>query len=425
MKNRDVVVCCLLFVIGLVFVSAQMNSSSYNLSSVLISGGEVDGNSSSYFSDAVVGIISGSSSSGSYDSLFGIYYGENLAPSDPVVVLNSSGVENITSETLICNAVVSDLNGGNLNVSVRWYVNDSLNFTEDYNNNYADGVAFNATLASGNTTKHQIWMCGVRTYDGSDYSDWINSSGLEILNDVPVVTLSSPGDATSTTDRTPELSWTSEDDDGDSLTYEINISHLGGIGCVDLDETHVGIAGLSYTPSPDLSCLYDNGDYYVWKVRADDGEVNGSWTGEWMINISALVDIKLLESLVSFGSMVPGDSNDTATSALVPFKVENNGTVYVNVSVNASALWDEAPSESVYYRTKVDNVSGEEGSFSWLSSITDWFDVPFTGYTVMIDYLDYSNTTDSAEIDIAVEVPVGEAPGVKSSNIVIKAEWAE
>jgi len=286
----------------------------------------------------------------------------------------------------------------------------------------ANGTAFAGVLDSGNTTKADVWICGMRLYDGEEYSDWVNSSNLTILNTAPVVTLSAPGDNTATTDRTPEFSWTSEDDDGDDMTYEINLS---SDSCASDNRYDVGVGGLSYTPSYDLRCLYDNGDYYVWKVRADDGDINGSWTSEWKINISSLVGLNLLESVVSFGSMSPGDSNDTTDAGLDAFKVENNGTVYINISVNASALWDEAQSDSVYYRAKVDNVSGEEGAFSWLSSITDWFNVPFTGYTVMVDYLDYSNVTDSAEIDIAVEVPVGEAPGVKSSNFILKYELAE
>jgi len=276
-----------------------------------------------------------------------------------------------------------------------------------------------------NTTKADVWSCGMMIFDGTKYSSWVNSSNLTILNSVPTVTLSSPGDATSTTDRTPEFSWTSDDDDGDSLSYEINISHLGGAGCVDLDEGEAGIESTSYMPSVDLNCLYDNGDYYIWNVRADDGEVNGSWTSTWKINISALVSLKLLESVVGFGSMSPGDANDTTDAGLDALKVENNGTVYINVSVNASALWDGAQSDSAYYRFKVDNVSGEEGAFSWLSSVVSWFNTPLTGYVVGIDYLNYSDAMDSAEVDIAVEVPTGEAPGVKSSNIVLKGELAE
>ena len=348
----------------------------------------------------------------------------NAAPSDPVVLLNSTDGSNKTLQDLNCLATIIDDNGDAMNVSVRWYKGGGLNLTVNYSNQ-ANGTAFVGVLGFGNTTKGDVWKCGMLLYDGSEYSSWVNSSNLVILNSAPTVSLSSPADGSSTTDRTPSFSWTSNDNDGDSLTYEINISHLGGIGCVDLDEVGVGIGGQSYAPSVDLNCLYDNGDYYVWKVRASDVEVNGSWTGERKINISALVSVKLLTSSINFGNMNPGDSNDTATSALNPLKIENNGTVYVNISLNASPLWNMVTTNSSYYRFKVDNVTGEEGAFNWLSSIVDWFNIPFTGYVTSIDYLNYSDDKDSAEIDIAVEVPANEDPGVKSSNIILKAELAE
>jgi hypothetical protein len=235
-----------------------------------------------------------------------------------------------------------------------------------------------------------------------------------------------PADGSSTTDRTPEFNWTSNDDDGDSLTYEINITPYYGENPSAQDvRSDAGISPLSYVPSPDLQMLYDNGYHYEWKVRANDGDVDGNWTSNWTINISALVSVKLLESVINFGSMTPGNSNDTTDAGLNPFKIENNGTVFVNVSVNASSLWTSVVTSSSYYRSKVDNVTGEEGAFSWLSSLVDWFNVPFTGYVVMIDNLNYSDATDSAEIDIFIEVPSGEDPGVKSSTIVLKAELAE
>jgi hypothetical protein len=349
---------------------------------------------------------------------------DNVAPDDPVVSINSSDGTNKTLQDLNCLATIIDSDGDSMNVSVRWYKDGILNTTIN-STNQANGTAFAGVLDSGNTTKADIWKCGMRLYDGALYSSWVNSSNLTIVNTAPTVSLSLPADNSATTDRTPAFSWSSNDDDGDSMTYEINISLVGTSLCTDLDEVSAGIGTLSYTPSSDLSCLYDNGDYYVWKVRADDGEVNGSWTSEWTINISALVSVKLLESVVSFGNMVPGDSNDTTNAALDALKIENNGTVYVNVSVNASALWNEAQTNSSYYRFKVDNVTGEEGAFSWLTSVINWFNTPITGNVIGIDYLNYSDATDSAEIDIAIEVPPAEDPGVKSSNIVLKAELAE
>ena len=73
----------------------------------------------------------------------------------------------------------------------------------------------------------------------------------------------------------------------------------------------------------------------------------------------------------------------------------------------------------------MDNVSGEEGAFSWLTSLISWFNIPITGEVVAINQLNYSDSKDSAEVDIRVEVPTNEAPGAKSSLIVFYSRLAE
>ncbi|MBU4070454.1 MAG: hypothetical protein KJ646_05720, partial [Nanoarchaeota archaeon] len=47
-------------------------------------------------------------------------------------------------------------------------------------NSYSNATVFSAILESGNTTKTENWTCGLRVYDGDEYSDWVNSSKLEI-----------------------------------------------------------------------------------------------------------------------------------------------------------------------------------------------------------------------------------------------------
>ncbi len=65
-----------------------------------------------------------------------------------------------------CSVVISDPNGDDMNVSVRWYKNDALNFTLDYNNSYPSSSVFSAILGSGNTSKGKNWTCSIRLDDG-------------------------------------------------------------------------------------------------------------------------------------------------------------------------------------------------------------------------------------------------------------------
>jgi len=348
----------------------------------------------------------------------------NVAPDDPTAVLLSTLSSNITSGDLNCNSLITDSDGDNMTVFLDWYLNGALNSSISYTDQ-PNGTSFSGVLSSGNTTKNQNWSCAMKLYDGALYSGWSNSSNLTILNAAPAVTLSAPPDGSDSKDRSPVFNWTSSDADGDTMTYEINISRRGGSDdCTDLDRISIGLSVANYTPSPDLACLHDNGNYYVWKVRADDGVVNGSWTSEWIINISSTVGILLSPSEIYFGQLGIGESNSTE-EGLTPFRLENNGTVLLNISVNASSLWTSVTSDSSYYQFKADNVSGEEGSFDEAGSKTGWFNMPLTGYIVAINKLNYSDAKDSAEVDINLTLPNNEDPGMKSSTIVFKSELAE
>jgi hypothetical protein len=349
------------------------------------------------------------------------------APDDPEPVVNFSGVQNITSENIVCSSILVDVGGGPLNVTVRWYMNGSLNLTEDYNGTYVNGTSFGATLLSGNTTKHQNWSCGMRTFDGIQYSGWVNTSNVTILNDAPVVTLVSPEDASSTTNRTPEFNWTVADADGDSITYDWNLSDYkfsGAEVCTD-SRTQIGLTSASFVPATDLTCLWENGYYYIWIVRAYDGEVYGSWTANNTVNITVGNSFSLTNASMNFGTIASLAENDTSDDSPFPFRIENSGSSLLNISINASALWSLAPSNSSYFQFKTDNVSGEEGAFNWLGSIVSWFNIPITGEAVAIKELNYTNGMDSAEIDIRIEVPPNEGPAAKSSLVVFTSRLAE
>ncbi|MFH1521786.1 MAG: DUF2341 domain-containing protein, partial [archaeon] len=351
----------------------------------------------------------------------------NVAPNNPSLSLVSVDGLNLTMSDLNCSALITDDDSGDeMDVSVWWFKNGGLNMTLDYNNSYSNATVFSAILESGNTSAGENWTCGLRLYDGEEYSDWVNSSELEILNTLPTVTLDAPADGSTTTNRTPEFSWNGNDDDGDELTYEINITPYYGDNPSALDvRSEDGLDDSNYIPSSDLELLYDNGYHYRWKVRAHDGTGYGEWSSYFVVNISALIDILLTVDELNFGSLGYLEDNNSSDDSPPPFVIENTGTVLTNISINSSAIWSQAQTDSSYFQFKADNVSEEEGAFSWLSSITSWFNSPINSYVVVIDSLNYSDSKDSAEVDIRLEVPPNEEPGAKSSIIIFKAELSE
>jgi uncharacterized delta-60 repeat protein len=358
-------------------------------------------------------------------------YSSNQAPSDPTVTINSTDGTNRTLQDLNCFATISDPNDDKLNVTIRWYVDGSLNLTVDYNNSYdsTGGYFFNAVLDSGNTSKGENWNCSMRLYDGNLYGNWTNSSNLTILNTPPNVTLVLPDDDNITTDRTPNFNWTGSDDDGDTMQYEMNISLVGGSTCVDSDRWILNTTILSnenYTLTSYLKCFLDNQDSYNWTVRAWDDETNGSWALMRNFSIQSNVTITLNVSNIVFSSSIPGDTDNTTDGSPGPFILLNNGNSLINVTVNFTALWNSTTHPNETYQYKVRNTTA--GCFVISGSQTSWASSPAAASLAINEFnftAGYQTGCSNTSVDIYLEVPGGEPGGDKSSLATFTGLFAE
>jgi len=255
----------------------------------------------------------------------------------------------------------------------------------------------------------------MRLFDGELYSEWGNSTNLTILNSPPQITLNKPDNYYSTTNRTPQFNWTASDDDGDSLTYYINITC---IGCSD-DNRFESTGNTYYIPSVPLKYFADDNYYYNWTVKAGDGEVNTT-TESRTFNITTLVIVSLSNN-VSFGEMLAGEIENTTDDDPSPFLMRNDGNCFLNIGVNVSSwLWTTYQEPSSYYQFKVDNVTGEENAFN-SSSITTWTNV--SNQSSLISDFNYTDDRDEAEIDIQIEVPSDEPYGPKSSLLIFTGRY--
>jgi parallel beta-helix repeat protein len=351
-----------------------------------------------------------------------------VAPNNPAPILVSVDGNNQTASDLNCSSLITDNDSGDLlNVTIQWIKNDVLNLTIDYNNSYVNATMFSAILDSGNTTKTDNWTCGMMLYDGTDYSNWINSSDLEILNTLPTATLVGPANNNVTTNRTQLFTWSGNDDDNDALTYQINISlhDTGSPGspCSDSDRNDTGIINEYYIPSSYMNCLQDNNYYYNWTVRASDdsGATYGGWATEWRVDYQSEVLITLINDTVSFGPIAQGGASNTTTNNPYPFLIQNDGNCFSNITINATDLWNTISNPSSYFRYKIDNYTGEEGSFNWGQSQTSWSDVPNSTQEMAIVRIDWDDSTDSAEVDLLVEVPNNEGSGSRESTVNFEA----
>jgi hypothetical protein len=173
-----------------------------------------------------------------------------------------------------------------------------------------------------------------------------------------------------------------------------------------------------------LNCLYDNNDYYTWNVRASDdgGTTYGNWSELRLFNITSEIIISLPVSIIEFGVMNISESKNTTTGSPGPFELQNDGNCLVNISINATQLFTSILAESNNFTYKVDNKTGEEGSFDW--AVTTWQQMPITTTESAIADLNWSNSTDIAEIDLFVSVPF-ESYGTKSTTVSFTASLSE
>jgi len=260
--------------------------------------------------------------------------------------------------------------------------------------------------------------------DGESFIDYFGDEELIFRgqnNTLPTVTLIAPEDENVTTNRTPEFSWEGYDEEGDSLTYELNITLVPNGLCTDPERIYSRPTE-NYTIPNYLKCLYDNGDYYEWSVRAHDGVNYGAWSEIRKIYIIAEIVISLPVDKVEFGEFATG-TNDTADEVPAPFILQNDGNCYINISTNATDLWT-VPNPSDYFKYKIDNVSGEEGAFNWGQSQISWAQMPLTAETSIVE-LNWSDEIDSVEIDLNVTVPSQEIAGYKESTVYFTASLGE
>jgi parallel beta-helix repeat protein len=290
---------------------------------------------------------------------------------------------------------------------------------------YTEGVETTVdTVDDQYTSKHQNWTFNCTAFDGEINASFWENDGVTILNTAPnQVVLSSPADNSTITDRTPFLQWDLPgDDDSDSLTYHLlvdnNIDFSSPI--LNLSPPGAGVVGTSHTPESDLSL----DTLYYWKVRAHDEDDFGIFSNIWNFTVASAVEISATVNGINFGSMGPGTTNNTADDFPPPFILQNDGNCLINVSINATTLFTQAPLDNAGYQFKIDNISAETGSFDWLGSIISWTNMP-SAAVVAIDSLAYEDASDSAEIDILVDILGYEDPGIKNASVIFTAELVE
>jgi hypothetical protein len=145
----------------------------------------------------------------------------------------------------------------------------------------------------------------------------------------------------------------------------------------------------------------------------------GAATGTTQVSVASVVAISLPTNNINFGSMTNGASNQTDTNNPAPFIIQNDGTVLVNITINATNLWTGTggANPSVYYRVRA-NDSTEGNCYLTADSQTAYMNMPATGSpTSIVKRLNFPNSCDSVQVHVNVTVPNDEAAGAKTSTV--------
>lgn len=137
---------------------------------------------------------------------------------------------------------------------------------------------------------------------------------------------------------------------------------------------------------------------------------------------SPTVSISLTNFPINFGDIIIGQTNDTTDNSPLPFVIQNDGDVSVNVTVEAGNLWSTATNPTSNYQF----MCGATGEASCASgSVISFTNIPASGNpTTVIAFLNYVEASDTNEVEIKITSPSEEPSGSKSSIAIFIASQA-
>ncbi len=208
------------------------------------------------------------------------------------------------------------------------------------------------------------------------------------------------------------FSWeNSTDADNNNITYDLNLTSQ-----LCANQYFANISGTNFT-SPELSTV-DQCGYYNWSVRAYDGFNYSTYSPTFNFSISSLVSITLIQNTSNFGYLAVTQTNDTADNNPQPFIVQSDSNVQVNITIRAlNDLWNTSGLGNTTFRYKA-NTTNESGSFAFTKSQTTYTPVTRSA-TFAVGFLNFTNASDTAGLDLEITVPNSEPPGNRSSTVIV------
>jgi hypothetical protein len=120
--------------------------------------------------------------------------------------------------------------------------------------------------------------------------------------------------------------------------------------------------------------------------------------------------------------MTIGESNDTMDDRPLPFRIRNDGTVKVNITVSSTDLWSSEANPTPDYRFAA-NITSQGQTFNNACSLTSFTNAPSIS-TLFFCFLDFIDSNNEAELEVNVTVPAAEPDGNKNATVTFIASQA-
>ncbi|MBW2980304.1 hypothetical protein KY360_02710 [Candidatus Woesearchaeota archaeon] len=266
---------------------------------------------------------------------------------------------------------------------------------------------------SNGNSKENIWVCDyTQTYNGYTCKD---ACEREEANRPSKVILKSPESGNTTTELRPTFTWYNATYNGSTTAkYEIEIDDSPIFTSLDYSRGNLSEGSNNETSHTLISDLELDKTYF-WRVRAYHSIISGEWSDVWNFTLSSYIAINLTRDVVDFGVVIPGFSESTEDDSPLPLLLENVGNLIVNISINATDLFETVPNPNESYQFAIG--VNESGSFT--SATTTLTPMP-SNSTPAIYNLNWEDASDTAEIDLNATVPLLEPSGQKNSTILVR-----
>ncbi len=191
----------------------------------------------------------------------------NPAPNITSVNLTNTDFLNRTNGTLMAFWSFSDFDNDAITANeTLWYINNTS--TINYTNK--------SFIHPLNTTKLENWTFSVRVFDGLNWSDFVNSSTIKILNAKPVLDINTTSIILSETQQV-NITLSASDLDNDLLNYTINDSKF-----------------------------FRDSNYFVWNTNLSDA---GTYRFNITVNDSIDIDSLIINITINDAKDIDNDGN--------------------------------------------------------------------------------------------------------------------